>query len=195
MCSRFRQNLKFGNFTLPFSRLRQRITVKCVPHAQHDYFSSFNQSDHCFVASSLPSPSHLLKLPNNEFLIVAKRVSIEIKVWSHLHFICMSAVHIIFIRVRIVIFSFCGLASSFNFAVIPDSQLLSSYFVHYLLSVIVGNWFRGNKGFFLILQTQSPISCWETVHLIFWMLASDLGHGRWPWKFAQLILWAWMQGN
>ena len=184
MCSRFRQNLKFGNFTLPFSRLRQRITVKCVPHAQHDYFSSFNQSDHCFVASSLPSPSPLLKLPNNEFFIVAKGVSIEIKGWSHLHFICMSALLIIFIRVRIVIFSFCRLASSFNFAVIPDSQLLSSYFVHYLLSVIVGNWFRGNKGFFLILQTQSPISCSETVHLIFWMLASDLGHGRWPWKFA-----------
>ena len=30
---------------------------------QHDYFSSFNQSDHCFLGSSLPHPSLLLKLP------------------------------------------------------------------------------------------------------------------------------------
>ena len=32
---------------------------------QHDYFSSFNRSDHCFLASSLPLPSSLLKLPND----------------------------------------------------------------------------------------------------------------------------------
>ena len=56
MCSRFGQNLKLGNFTLSFGRLRQRIVLKCVPHVQHDYFSSFNQSDHCFLASSLPLP-------------------------------------------------------------------------------------------------------------------------------------------
>ena len=37
--------------------------IKCVPHMQHDYFSSFNQSDHCFLASSLPLPSSLRKLP------------------------------------------------------------------------------------------------------------------------------------
>ena len=30
---------------------------------QHDQFSSFNQSDHCFLSSSLPLPSSLLKLP------------------------------------------------------------------------------------------------------------------------------------
>ena len=47
---------------LPFGRLRQNV-LKCVPHAQHDYFSSFNQSDHYFLASSLPLPSSLLKLP------------------------------------------------------------------------------------------------------------------------------------
>ena len=45
MCSRCRKNLKFGNFTLSFGRLRQRMHVL---HVQHDYFSSFNQSDHCF---------------------------------------------------------------------------------------------------------------------------------------------------
>ena len=56
-------NHKFGNFTLSFGRLRQRIVIKCVPHVQHDYFSSFNQSDHCFLVSSLPLPSSLRKLP------------------------------------------------------------------------------------------------------------------------------------
>ena len=47
-------------FTLSFGRLRQRIVIKCVPH---DYFSSLNQSDHCFLVSSLPLPSSLRKLP------------------------------------------------------------------------------------------------------------------------------------
>ena len=46
-------NLKI--FTLLQSvRLLQRILLKCVPHAQHDYFFSFIQSDDCFMASSLP---------------------------------------------------------------------------------------------------------------------------------------------
>ena len=31
------------------ARIRQRILLKCVSHVQHDYFSSFNQSDHCFL--------------------------------------------------------------------------------------------------------------------------------------------------
>ena len=38
----------------------------CVPHVQHDYFSSFNQSDHCFLASSLALPPSLLKLPDED---------------------------------------------------------------------------------------------------------------------------------
>ena len=37
--------------------------IKCAPHVQHDYFSSFNQSDHCFLVSSLLLPSSLRKLP------------------------------------------------------------------------------------------------------------------------------------
>ena len=45
-----RLNLNFGNFTLQFDRLRQRNLLKCVPHVQYYYFSSFNQSDHCFRA-------------------------------------------------------------------------------------------------------------------------------------------------
>ena len=48
---------------MSFGRLRQRIVIKCVPRVQHDYFSSFNQSDHCFLALSLPLPSSLRKLP------------------------------------------------------------------------------------------------------------------------------------
>ena len=46
---------------MSFDRLRQRIVLKCVLHVQHDYFSSFNQSDHCFLASSSPLTSSLLK--------------------------------------------------------------------------------------------------------------------------------------
>ena len=41
-----RQNLKYENFTSSFGRLRQNIAPKSVPHVQHDYFSSFNQSNH-----------------------------------------------------------------------------------------------------------------------------------------------------
>ena len=65
-CSRCRQNLKFGNIPLLFGRVRQRILLKCVPHVQcvqHDYISSFIQSDNCFLALSLPLRSSLLKLP------------------------------------------------------------------------------------------------------------------------------------
>ena len=43
---RCRQKLKYENFTSSFSRLRQNIAPKSVPHVQHDYFSSFNQSNH-----------------------------------------------------------------------------------------------------------------------------------------------------
>ena len=44
--SRCRQNLKYENFTSSFGRLRQNIAPKSVPHVQHDYFSSSNQSNH-----------------------------------------------------------------------------------------------------------------------------------------------------
>ena len=45
-------------------RLCQRILIKWVPHVQHDYFSSFNQSEHCFLALSLPFRSSLAKTPS-----------------------------------------------------------------------------------------------------------------------------------
>ena len=51
--------LSFRKFTLSFGRLRQSIVLKCVPHVQYDNFSPFNQSDDCFLASSLPLPSSL----------------------------------------------------------------------------------------------------------------------------------------
>ena len=41
------------NFTSSFGRLRQNMATKSVPHVLHDYFSSFNQSNHSFVTSSL----------------------------------------------------------------------------------------------------------------------------------------------
>ena len=34
------------NFMSSFGRLRQNIAPKSVPHVQHDYLSSFNQSNH-----------------------------------------------------------------------------------------------------------------------------------------------------
>ena len=60
--SRCRQNLKYENFTSSFGRLRQNIAPKSVPHVQHDYFSSFNQSNHRFVAFSLKLPSQIREL-------------------------------------------------------------------------------------------------------------------------------------
>ena len=47
--SRCRQNLKYEKFTSSFGRLRQKIAPKSVPHVQHDYLSSFNQSNHGVV--------------------------------------------------------------------------------------------------------------------------------------------------
>ena len=48
---------------LSFGTLHQTIVLNCVPHVQHNNFSSFSQSDHCFVASLLWLLSSLLKLP------------------------------------------------------------------------------------------------------------------------------------
>ena len=58
---RFRQYLKYENFTSTFGRLLQKIAPKSVPH---EYFSSLNQSNHWSVALSLTLPSSNLKLPN-----------------------------------------------------------------------------------------------------------------------------------
>ena len=43
--SRCRHKIKYENFTSSFGRLRQNIAPKSVPHVQHDYFSSFKQSN------------------------------------------------------------------------------------------------------------------------------------------------------
>ena len=60
--SRRRQNLKYENFKLSFGKIRQSIAPKSVPQVKHDYFSTFNQSNHWFVVFSLPLPSSNLKL-------------------------------------------------------------------------------------------------------------------------------------
>ena len=39
-----------------FGTLRERSVLKCVPHVRHDYLSSFNQSDHLFLALPLTLP-------------------------------------------------------------------------------------------------------------------------------------------
>ena len=59
-------HLNFGNFTLSFFRLRQRIVLKCVlhvQHVQHDYFSSFNQSDRLFSGVVVAIPVVLAEAP------------------------------------------------------------------------------------------------------------------------------------
>ena len=61
---RCRQSLKYENFTSSFGRLRQNNAPNIVPHVQHDYFSSFNQSNHWFVVVLLTLPSSNLKLPS-----------------------------------------------------------------------------------------------------------------------------------
>ena len=64
------KTLNLENFTLSFCRLRQINVLKCVPHVphvQHDYFSSFHQSDHCFSGAVAPVPSSLLILRNLRF--------------------------------------------------------------------------------------------------------------------------------
>ena len=48
---------------MKISRRRLAIAQRGVPHVQHDYFSSFNQSNHWFVALLLTLPSSDLKLP------------------------------------------------------------------------------------------------------------------------------------
>ena len=70
---------------LPFGRLCQGIVLMCVLHVQHDYFPSFNQSDHCILASSLPLPSSLLKLPKNCFvimIIIIYKIDVNIAVFN-----------------------------------------------------------------------------------------------------------------
>ena len=67
-CSHCHRNLKFGNFTLSLGKLCQIIVLKCVPHMQHNYFSSFNQSNHCFLASLLLLLLSLLKLFNDKVI-------------------------------------------------------------------------------------------------------------------------------
>ena len=62
--SRCCQNHKYENFTSSFGRLRQKIAPESVPRMQHDYFSSFNQSNHLFEALSLTLLSSNLKLPH-----------------------------------------------------------------------------------------------------------------------------------
>ena len=44
--SRCPQNLKIENFTSSYGRLREKIAPKIVPHMQHDYFFTFNRSNH-----------------------------------------------------------------------------------------------------------------------------------------------------
>ena len=56
--SRCRQNVKCGNATSSFIKLRQRIALESMSHVQHDYFFSFTNHIISFVTSYL----HLAEL-------------------------------------------------------------------------------------------------------------------------------------
>ena len=45
VCSNCHQNRNSGNFTLLFCSRGHGLLLKCVPHVQHAYFSSFDQSN------------------------------------------------------------------------------------------------------------------------------------------------------
>ena len=79
-------NRENERFTVGFSRGRKTLNLgishrrlvdyvkefyrsACLPHVQHDYFSSFVQSDHCFLALFVLLPSSLLKLDNHSLCI------------------------------------------------------------------------------------------------------------------------------
>ena len=62
--SRCGQNLKYENFTSSFGRLCQKTVPQSVLHVKHNYFSSFNQSNHWFVVTL---PSSNLRLPIDLF--------------------------------------------------------------------------------------------------------------------------------
>ena len=95
---RCRQNLKYENFMWSFGTLRQNIAPKSMPHVQHHLFSSFNQSIHWFVASSLPLPSSNLGLPHscnvvtfsNSWLLTSICLPNTAAAWSLLGFICFT---------------------------------------------------------------------------------------------------------
>ena len=63
--------------TLSFGRLRQKILLTCVPHVQYDYFSSFNQSDPCFLALLLLLTSSWLKLPLDRARTATKCINVH----------------------------------------------------------------------------------------------------------------------
>ena len=87
--SRCRQNL-YENFTSSFGRLRQNIATKSVPHVQHDYFSSLNQSNHWFVALTLPSSN--LKFPSNSVPVSRRLNTNKMNVLGSTHVVsCVSS--------------------------------------------------------------------------------------------------------
>ena len=73
--SRCRQNLKYENFPSSFGRPRQNIAPKSVSHVQHDYFSSFNQSNYWFVPLLLTLPSSDLKPWSNGYASSRKLIT------------------------------------------------------------------------------------------------------------------------
>lgn len=72
VCSACRESLKVSNFHRLADYVKQ-LPKMGVPHAPHDYCSSFDQSDHCFVTLSLPSS--FLKLRNNDVIIEGKKTN------------------------------------------------------------------------------------------------------------------------
>lgn len=64
----WRQNLKYDNFASSFERPCQKLASKSVLHMQHDYFSSFKQSNCLFLAMYCHCCHHFLKSLLTNFL-------------------------------------------------------------------------------------------------------------------------------
>ena len=73
------------SFTSSFGRRRQKIAPKSVQHVQHDYFPSFNQSNHWFVALSFSLAAVLLAANIITLLILA----ISMRYWSSCFTSCL----------------------------------------------------------------------------------------------------------
>ena len=90
------------------------MQLGCVLQLERDYFSPFNQSDHCFLASSLPLPSPLLAL---------RYVTLH---YVTLHYVTLRYITLRYVTLRCIVFLVPY--SSCNFLLCGRREHLTTYF-------------------------------------------------------------------